>query len=1153
MNKSAIKKFAIQARKQLMTDIEQKAYELGITKVEIKEPEVYEDGFRINQRLFESYEIDQRLQLIIKIKDKGFEQVVEEVAYTWFNRFIALRFMEINNYLPTQVRVLSSEQQGKREPDILTEALHVELDIDREIVYRLQDKNDREGLFKYLLIKQCNALHQILPQMFEEINDYTELLLPNNLLEEGSVIDLLITSIDEQDWLNEVEIIGWLYQYYISEKKDEVFTGLKKNIKITKENIPAATQLFTPKWIVQYMIENSVGRLWIEHNRDDHLSSHWRYFIETDDLELKQIHLKQGELKPEQITVLDPCMGSGHILVYAFDVLYQIYESAGYSPREIPKLIIENNLFGLDIDDRAAQLSYFAVMMKARSYSRRIFREKLHVNICSIQESNGFPEEVISYFANDNSKLREQTEALIRVFEHAKEFGSIIEVDEIDFELLEQRFNEIATNQPRDLFETQYVQIINEKLVGLIQQGKILQKKFDVVITNPPYMGNRGMSPNLSDYVKKYYPTTKNDLFAVMMERMQKMVRENRFVVNVTMQSWMFLTSFEKYRKALLQNFSITTLTHMGNMVMGIAFGTVATVFRSKIDDFKGTFQYVTMNDIKQEVPVTFPVKNQRYSVISSNRFAEIPGSPIAYWMQEETREVFKRNPKLEDMIDLTGSQHKTANNEKYVRYHWEIDREQLGDTWVTYAKGGEYRKWYGNNELVVDWSEGAKSFYKTNRTSNLLQEQYRFRKGITWTATTNANFSCRVLEPTGLFDMKGPALFSLDEKNYYYLLGLLNSKPTNYLLDMFSETSDYQNIDVKRLPYVIVAEEIHQMITHNVKHNIAISTFDWDSHEKSLNFARPGLLRLEQRQSLIETGYQEWEVFTNQQFITLKRNEQAINEVLIKQYSLENELTAEMEEQDITITRANRVKDVKEFVSYAVGCMFGRYSLDESGVVFAGGNLELGRYQTFKPDMENVIPITDEEYFDDDIVTRFVDFVKVSYGEKNLEDNLTFIADTLNKKVSETSRQAIRRYFLKEFYKDHLQAFKKRPIYWLFDSGKQNGFKALIYVHRYNKELVARIRTDYLHLLQGKYESELERLQMIIDSDVSTREKSNAKKRIDTIEKQIIECQKYDHSIAHLANKKVSLRLEDGIKDNYMMFQQGVGSKNKVLHDVKL
>jgi len=1162
MNKTAIKNFAVSARMKLMDAVKQKAYELGITEIEIKEPETYEDGFRINNKFFRSYELEQRKKLIQKIEEKDYKQVIEEVSYTWFNRFIAIRFMEVNEYLPTGVRVLSSTQEGKNEPDVIGEVTNIaeDLDLNLDIVYRLQDENKTEDLFKYILIKQCNKLGEIMPMMFETIQDYTELLLPDNLLGEGSVVRNLVSMIDEEDWKEQVEIIGWLYQYYISEKKDEVFADLKKNKKITKENIPAATQLFTPKWIVKYMVENSLGRLWLESHPNEDLQQQWKYYLEEaeqePDVQEQLEKLKNNELSPEDITVLDPCMGSGHILVYAFDVLYNIYQHAGYSEREIPQLILEKNLYGLDIDDRAAQLAYFALMMKARSYNRRIFRRPLELNICSIQESNGISQEAIDYFVGDLLN-KDEVEYLVDVFKDAKEYGAILNVKSIDVEAITRRMTEILENvELENMFYLQYKDTLVEVMPALIQQMQILNAKYNVVVTNPPYMGTKGMSESLIKYLKKNYATFRSDLFAVFIKKALDLTKPNMYTSLITMHSWMFLNSFEELRKELIQNYCLQSILHLGmeafEEINSKVIQTAAFTLRNlnethyKPNNIRLVDYYYTR---KGEKKLQFFNPKHRYNHMRLTDFNMIPGIPIAYWISESVKKVFEQNNKL-NSVAVQKTRISTGDNNRFLRLWYEIEKTKMfsPNKWVPYSKGGSYRRWYGNYELVLNYENngtelrGFKGYQKGN-------EEFYLSKGLTWSSLTTANISFRVLEPGFICDAKGPLLYVEDyERNALYLMALLNSKVTQHFMQFLAPTVDYNWGSIASLPIVIVEEKVNT-IQDLANENITISNVEWDSFESSWNFKRHPLISHKNDFMTIEDSFNKWALFMKQQFNQLKTNEEELNQIFIKGYELGDELLPNIDEKDITIRKADKVRDIKSFISYAVGCMLGRYSLDQEGLVVAGGEFDESKYETFKADANNIIPITDDEYFEGDIVSRFIEFVRVTFSEETLEENLDFIAEALNKKANETSRQCIRRYFLKDFFKDHVKTYQKCPIYWLFDSGKNDGFKALVYMHRYDVGTVSEVRTDYLHTLQRKYEAEIARRDVLLESDASTKDKTRAKKEKEKLQKQLLECQQYDQVIAHIANQKITIDLDDGVKINYAKFQnvelpQGEGKK---------
>ncbi|MBB3870308.1 BREX-1 system adenine-specific DNA-methyltransferase PglX [Parageobacillus toebii NBRC 107807] len=1173
MNKSAIKNFAVTARRKLIDGVKQKAYELGITEKEIKEPELFEDGFRINQKFFKKYELKQRQKLIEKIKEKGYEQVIEEVAYTWFNRFIALRFMEVNDYLPTGVRVLSSIDPEKTEPDIISQALEVDLDLDYDIVYRLQDENNTADLYKYLLIRQCNELNKILPIMFEEINDYTELLLPDNLLQEGSVIRDLVTMIDEEDWKEQVEIIGWLYQYYIFEEKDRVIKAKKK---YKTHEIPYATQLFTPKWIVQYMVQNSLGRYWIEsHPEDRDLISGWDFYLENPskelDFEEKLAPYINKELKVEDIKCFDPAMGSGHILVYMFDVLYEIYIRCGYSEREIPRLIIENNLYGLDIDKRAYQLAYFSLIMKGLQYNRRFLRDikqyGLNLNLAYIQESNQLTEEDIVYIAGESQGPNyERTKNFVDIFHNANIYGSLIKVGDFDENFFEERLNFIKNNAPADLFEELIKEKVLDVLPKLIKQAKIMKDTYDVLVTNPPYMGNRYMNDDLSEFMKANYPDNKSDLFAAFIEYSLTKVKENGQIGFLTPYVWMFISSYEKLRNLIVETKTISSLIQLEYNSFEAAVVPVCSFtlrnYKSdvsgefiRLSDFKG----IELQPIKVLEAIENPNVNYRFSNLTSN-FSVIPGKPIAYWISDKLLSIFINSDRISEIGDAKQGL-ATADNDRFLRIWHEVDINRIGFNftnstdakksklkWFPYNKGGGYKKWYGNNEYVINWENDGQEL-RNFKKSVIRSPQYYFKECISWCKVTNISISFRYIPHGYLFDVAGCSIFT--EEDLFVLLGSLNSNLINEILKFMSPTMNYEVGQISNLP--IIHKGCEDRIRKIAIDCVDVSKKDWDSFETSWDFKKHPLLTYKKAAKTIEQAFNNWAAFAEQQFYKLKENEEELNRIFIEIYGLQDELTPEVDEKDVTIRKADKERDIKSFISYAVGCMFGRYSLDQEGLVYAGGEFDESKYVTFKVDPDNVIPITDDEYFEDDIVSRFVEFVRVTFGEETLEENLDFIADALTRKANETSRQRIRRYFLKEFYKDHVQTYQKRPIYWLFDSGKNDGFKALIYMHRYDEGTVAKVRTDYLHLLQRKYEAEIKRLEMIMDSDVSTREKTEARKKKEKIQKQLLECMQYDQVMAHVANQKISIDLDDGVKVNYAKFQgikvpQGEGKKPLVM-----
>ncbi|MDU2469417.1 BREX-1 system adenine-specific DNA-methyltransferase PglX [Clostridium perfringens] len=1205
MDKGKIKSFAIWARRRLIESVSDKASKIGIFENEIKDVVAVQGGFKI----VGSEEIlplskDQRDALVSQIKDKGFEQVMEEVAYTWFNRFMGLRYMEVNEYLPSGIRILSSEVEGKSEPDVLSKVSEIidELELNGEEMYSLLDsgKNeDREKAYRIILVKQCNELGKIIPQMFEKISDYTELLLPDNLLEDGSVIRRMVSDIEEEDWKEEVEIIGWMYQYYISEKKDEVFAGLKKNIKITKENIPAATQLFTPKWIVKYMVENSLGRLWLEGHPNEELQKSWKYYLEEAEQEpevqeeLNKIREEHSKLTPEDIKVLDPCMGSGHILVYAFDVLYEIYKTAGYSEREIPRKILQNNLYGLDIDDRAAQLASFALIMKARHYNRRLFREiqreELDLNLCSIQESNGIGKEAIEYFSNGNKELQEDVEYLVKVFTDAKEYGSILEVEKVNFEGIKERLKEIADDD--NLMFGDYRKILLKKFPVLVKQAEIMSRKYEVCITNPPYMGSKGMTNKLRLFVQSKFKNSKNDLFSVFMEKIYSILKYNGLYSMINQHSWMFLSSYENLRKDLINNSLIINMIHLGTRAFeeigGEVVQSTSFVIRKFDDlDYKGMYLRLVDKYSSEEKEIfLLNCKNyvENFYAVSNNDFFNIKGYPISYWISKDLRKVFLDNKYLE-YYGSTKRGLQTGNSDKFIRNWYEINECNMefneinknlivtgNKKWIKFNNGGSFKKWYGNLLNVVDWYKDGLNI-KSSGKAIIPSENLYFKRCLCWNKISTGNLSVRIQEDGIIPGDASPILFLKNNESIYYFAALLNSKVSTEILKILSPTLNFQVGNIADIPVIIKNEEFINIISEKC---INVSKNDWNSFEISWDFERHPLLKYldNSDDNKISSAFSKWKEECENNFNQLKSNEEELNRIFIDIYGLQDELTPDVEDKDVTIRKADRERDIKSFISYAVGCILGRYSIDADGLIYAGGEFkekwdlenkkvrkiekdEEGKIisdswvdATFIPDSDNIIPITEDEYFEDDMVSRFVDFVRTVYGEDTLEENLDFIADSIGRKGNETSRATIRRYFLKDFYKDHLKVYQKRPIYWMFESGKNNGFKALIYMHRYDEQTVAKVRTDYLHTLQRKYEAEIERVKLTMDSSEATaKEKTASKKKIDKIMKQIEECKEYDEVVAYLANEQINIDLDDGVKINYAKFQgvKIINSKNK-------
>ena len=1211
MNKTDIKNFAIWARNKLIADIQYRAGLMGITADGIKDPlpqstgtmEFYDIG-TTEPYAISGEAIPQRKKLVevIRRKEKdsnyatAYKYILEEVAYTWFNRLIAIRFMEVNDYLPSHIRVLSSES-GKIEPDLVTTPFDAELaftSAEEETVLRLKTENKLDELFRLLFIKQCNALNAILPALFEKTSDYTELLLNLSVVDQEGVVYHLTHDIPEQDFdithpdedgevKGQVEIIGWLYQYYNTEPKNAAFA---KNGKITKEEIPAVTQLFTPDWIVRYMVENSLGRIFIDKRKEQGVFADgrgleemswdeveakrisneeeiaeqmgWKYYLpeaaQTKEVrqQLDEIQ-KQSEYKDvRDIKVIDPCMGSGHILVYAFDVLMQMYENDGYSQRDAAQCILENNLYGLEIDERAAQLAYFAVMMKARQYDRRIFSRGIQPHVYAIAESNDIDAYTRDYFANNDPKLKAALNSIINDLRDAKEYGSILTVAPVDFAALYARVEEVQNDI------SLHREAALATILPLILVAEVMAQQYDVVVTNPPYMGSSNMDARLSEFVKKHYPDSKSDLFAVFIERCGQMTGKNRYQAMITQHAWMFLSSFEKLRAKLLLKDTVN-MAHLGprafEEIGGEVVQTTSFVLRnSHIADYKGTYCRLIEPTTQQGKEEMFLAGENRYTAQQSN-FSKIPGSPVAYWVSGSFIQAFVNGVSL-NSIAPTRKGMFTGDNDKWLKFWHEIDYRDLFFKQKPYNKGGEFRRWYGNHEYVINWNNNGQSVINFKGSGNINTTLY-FRPCITWSLVTTYKPSFR-----GIFDndhVMGDAgpIAAAKENDILYLLGLLNTKFVAEVAALIAPTINFSNGVAGDIP-VLFDNLNRPKIEALAQENVKISQADWDSYETSWDFQRHPLIRSVSR---LTDAYAAWKDECEQRFLQLKTNEEELNRIFIVIYGLQDELTPDVADKDVTVHRVFDTKDdvpqsmqgsnyvrtkrdeIVSLLSYAVGCMFGRYSVDVDGLAYAGGDWDDGKYKTFLPDRDGILPITDEEYLEDDIISRLCDWLKAAYGADTLEENLDFIAGALGGKGN-SSREIIRNYFLKDFFKDHCKTYQKRPIYWLFDSGKQNGFKALIYLHRYTPDTIGNLRVDYLHKMQRVYESEINRMQDMIDHSTNAREVAASTKRKEKLQKQLKECRDYDEMIAHLALSRIELDLDDGVKVNYEKIQTASDGK---------
>lgn len=1148
MNKTAIKNYAIWARNELIERVTRKAFEYEVKK-DIKPDENMDV---INGKVLTEDERKQRKGLIKAVEDKGFDQVIEEVAYTWFNRFIALRFMEVNNYLPRRVRIFTNEN-NEFKPQILDEAMNIELEgLSKEEIYNLLQSNDRQELYKQLLIATCNDMGNYLPGMFTNINDYKVLLFPDNLLNQDSVVGRLISDIDEDSWVdtnigseasNGITIIGWLYQYYISEKHDQVINILKGTVK--KTDIPAATQLWTTDWVVRYMVDNSLGRYWIERNPDSPLKEKLAYLATSKTGELPIVNER---INPEDITFLDPCMGSGHILVYAFDVLMEIYKECGYSERDAALSIVQNNLYGLDIDDRAYQLSYFAVMMKARSYNRRALTINISNNLAAIQESN-----TIDHFAyegvTNNKEMTQLGEYLVQTFKDAKEIGSLMNVKEADYKKLEQYVLDLMNSGAGDIFALDWQMTVLPLMVQMSKQARILSKKYTICTTNPPYMGK--MEGKLKPFVTKYYKDYSSDLFAVFMRRNLDFTIKDGYLGFMTPFVWMFIKSYEKLRDYIISNKSIATLVQMEYSAYEEATVPICSfVLKNSQDDNPG--YYYRLSDFKggmeiQKQKVLEAQANKEcgyFYETDENNFSKIPGNPIAYWLSSKLISAFQVGRPLSPVAKpCAGLQ--TGDNGRFLRLWFEVcysnvsfdctsteDSLACAARWYPINKGGSFRRWYGNFQYVVNWQNNGTEM-KNFKGSVIRNPQYYFKEGITWSTISSSKLSMRYSPSGMMFETKGSMCFCDNHELLMYVLGLTNSPVAQSVLGFLSPTLDYHEGPMGKVP-LIIREDKKTTIKEFVESNVYLSKEDWDFFETSWDFTVHPLVK--NKVNTISEAYSLWETECNERFNQLKSNEEELNRIFIDIYGLQDELDPYVEDKDVTVRKADLVRDIKSFISYAVGCVFGRYSLDVEGLAYAGGEWDDNKYTSFIPDKDNIIPICDDEYFDDDIVGRFVKFVEIVYGKDSLEENLSFIADALGGKG--TSREVIRNYFLNEFYKDHCKIYQKRPIYWLFDSGKKNGFKALIYLHRYQPDLIARMRTQYVFEQQSRYKNQIEMIENQMNGDISSSERVHLNKKLKTLRNQDEELRKYEEVVRHYADQMIRIDLDDGVKVNYSKFK---------------
>ena len=1207
MNKSSLKIFAIEARKELMEKMRTRLEILGISKNGVEKGKVVGKEVEVKGTLYpkESYD-----SLIRKYKQVGYEELIEESAYTWFNRLTALAFMEVNGYIEEK---MIFNNGIKNEPAIIDNYYEFEFfknldsDLQKEL-HNLRDENTPnsiEKLYSILMEEKCEDLSNIMPFMFKKKGTYSDILFPTGLLMENSLLVKLREEIGAEA---PIELIGWLYQYYNSEKREVVYNGSMKKSKINKEYIAPATQLFTPDWIVKYMVENSLGKLALESTGiNENLKDNWKYYVDSEAEENLE------KIKIEDIKILDPAMGSGHILVYTFDLLFEMYENLGWSTKESVLSILKNNLYGLEIDERAGQLASFALMMKAREKFSRLFsvlkrEEDFKLNTLIIEESNSLSERIKNRIkANNLNNLNK----IIEDFEDAKEYGSILKLESIDKEILEKEFNllkESFNNNEQEtlIFNEDEMNIdINEELElieSLIKQHTIMTDKFDITVTNPPYMGNSRMNGILKEYIDKNYSDVKSDLFAVFFIKCSEITKKKGYLAFMSPFVWMFIKSYEELRKIFIEGKTISSLVQLEYSGFEDATVPICTfVLQNSYTDKKG--EYIKLSDFKgaknQPIKTLEAVKNPNCNwrfQAKQKDFEKIPGSPIAYWVSDKVREIFEKNQKLSEVTNPRKGL-VTGNNEFFTKIWTEINFNKVGiniltreegiksnKKWFPYNKGGEFRKWYGNHEYLVNWENDGYKMRNTTHPSgdrpisSNYNLEYIFKPLISWSAISTRAFSSRISYNGHICDAAGSACYPIS--NILQFLAILNSKVTFEFLKLMNPTLNFQAGNIGNIP-IILQNGFLKFIENITQQNISISKEEWDSRETSWDFEKLSLIDGKD----LKTAYENYCSHWRDNFVQLHKNEEELNRLFIEIYDLQDEMDEKVSFDDITILKKeakiiqidniiskefstesekylydrgvnlefNKDELVKQFLSYAVGCIMGRYSTNKSGLIIANSDdiLELSENKfivkgtdgeirqevesKFLPDEFGIIPITDEKDFSNDIVEKLKEFIKYVYGEENLKDNLNFIAEALGNKDNKAAEEIIRTYFIKDFYSDHLQRYQKRPIYWLMNSGKKNAFSCLFYMHRYEPLTVARVRADYLIPYQEMLENKRKFIErQLSDDDISAKEKKNIEKQLKELDTLLKELREYANEVKHIAEQKISLDLDDGVNVNY-------------------
>ncbi|MGX7417612.1 BREX-1 system adenine-specific DNA-methyltransferase PglX [Carnobacterium gallinarum] len=1153
MNKAALKKFATQTRTQLMTGVRIRASAFGCTSEGLKEVTKVADQMVINGVPMDKEERKLYQKLVVKMQkyqksstyESAYERLIEEVAYTWFNRIIALRYMEFHDYLPIRMLLLSSRNPLKKEPDALTHAMELVdvLHLDSNLVWQLKSEQKTDKLFKYLLIQQSKQLGDILPSAFSTVDDVEELLLPDYLLNEHQIIDNLMNETDKEDWEN-VEIIGWLYQYYHAEVKEQV--GGSKNSQVAKQHLPVVTQVFTPKWIVQYMLQNSLGRYYHQLYPTSKLFDQWEFYLN----EPQQNGFSPEATRLEDIRLIDPACGSGHILIEAFDLFYTMYEEQGYLAKEIPDLIIKNNLFGLEVDKRSYQVSHVALLLKILARQPRLLRQnnsfQFHITVFK-DVTQPISIEALEWLFN--SEEIDEIRELEGKFENATQFGSLLKMGTISINPLYTKLEKLKERQELDLYEQALAEELVSNLAPILKTAQLLIQSYTIVVTNPPY--HNKYNSDLKKFMKINYPETKADLYSAFIEVCFFMTENSGYTAMMTPYTWMFISSHEKLRHFILENGGIANLVQLEYGAFEDAAVTICTfVLQKKQRNKKGT--YIRLFDfkgsenqpLKVREAIINPSVSYRYEK-NTDVFYRIPGAPIAYWVSENLYQLFsEKNYKSLGELYEVKSGIMTGDDKKHLRRWYEIDKTKLSllnstsnfeentfmKKWFPINKGGGQRLYFGNHDYVIDLYKEGENIRYSKKNYRLRAKKYYFNKGITWSRISSSYFSFRMQDQRTLFGDASPLIVNGD----LLLLGFLNSKVTAYLLKVLNPTVNTFVSDIEKLPILFNKSiEIEKL----VKANIQLAKEDWDDFETSWEFKQHPFLSYQQNEKNLSRIFENWQQITTARIQQLTTNQKLINQYFIQEYQLTKELSPKVIDEELTLYRSNKANDVRSFLSYLIGITFGRYTLDELGLFFAGGKFDSNAYQEFQPDRTNIIPITSSGYFEDDIVKQIEKLVSYLFGESMLEVNLQFIGEGLGLKKDEEARERIRSYFMKEFYKDHLKIYQKRPIYWLFNSGKKEAFKGLIYVHRYDKQLTARLRTDYLLQLITTLGRLEEYTNQIIEINETPRAVVKARKDREKYNHQLVELRNYHLFVEYFANQEMEIDLDEGIIMNHQKF----------------